>query len=98
MPLYGKFRATAWIRRVPGGTTIACVTVRTIKQGESIPRVKEQLMIGWAFVFLIVAIVAALLGFGYLAGLAAWMAKVLFLVGLVVFVVLLVLGRRPPLV
>lgn len=55
-------------------------------------------MIGWAFVFLIVAIVAALLGFGYLAGLAAWMAKVLFLVGLVVFVVLLVLGRRPPLV
>jgi uncharacterized membrane protein YtjA (UPF0391 family) len=54
-------------------------------------------MFGWALIFLIVAIVAALLGFGYLAGMAAWMAKILFLVGLVLFVVLLVLGRRPPL-
>ncbi|MGA7948553.1 MAG: DUF1328 domain-containing protein [Thiobacillaceae bacterium] len=54
-------------------------------------------MFGWAVTFLIIAIVAALLGFGGLAGTAAWMAKVLFVVGLGLFLVLLVLGRRPPL-
>lgn len=53
-------------------------------------------MFGWALTFLIIAIIAALLGFGYLAGMAAWMAKILFLVGLVLFVVFLVLGRRAP--
>ena len=58
---------------------------------------KESVMFGWAVTFLIIAIVAALLGFGGLAGTAAWMAKVLFVVGLGLFLVLLVLGRRPPL-
>lgn len=53
-------------------------------------------MFRWALAFLVVALVAAVLGFGYLAGLAAWMAKILFLVGLILFVVFLVLGRRPP--
>lgn len=53
-------------------------------------------MFGWALTFLIVALVAALLGFGFLAGMAAWMAKILFLVGLILFVVFAVLGRRPP--
>jgi uncharacterized membrane protein YtjA (UPF0391 family) len=56
---------------------------------------KEGAMFGWAVTFLIVAIVAALLGFGGLAGTAAWMAKVLFIVGLVLFLVFLVVGRRP---
>ncbi|HYP68358.1 MAG TPA: DUF1328 domain-containing protein [Thiobacillaceae bacterium] len=54
-------------------------------------------MFGWAVTFLIIAIVAALLGFGGLAGPAAWMAKALFAVGLGLFLVFLVLGRRPPL-
>jgi uncharacterized membrane protein YtjA (UPF0391 family) len=53
-------------------------------------------MFGWAIVFLIISIVAALFGFGGLAGTAAWMAKVLFAVGLALFVVFLVMGGRPP--
>lgn len=53
-------------------------------------------MFGWAITFLIVAIIAALLGFGALAGMAAWMAKILFVIGLILFLVFLVLGRRPP--
>jgi uncharacterized membrane protein YtjA (UPF0391 family) len=53
-------------------------------------------MFGWAVTFLVVAIVAALLGFGGLAGTAAWMAKVLFAVGLALFLIFLVMGRRPP--
>jgi uncharacterized membrane protein YtjA (UPF0391 family) len=53
-------------------------------------------MFGWAVTFLIVAIVGGIFGFAGLAGTAAWIAKVLFAVGLAVFLVLLVTARRPP--
>ena len=53
-------------------------------------------MFGWAVTFLIVAIVAGIFGFAGITGTATWIAKVLFVVGLVVFLVLLVTGRRPP--
>ena len=51
-------------------------------------------MLGWAIMFLIVALVAAVLGFGVIAGTAAMVAKVLFVVFLILFVVSLVRGRR----
>lgn len=53
-------------------------------------------MFGWAITFLIVAIVAALLGFSGIAGTATNIAWVLFVVGLIVALVFFVLGRRPP--
>ncbi|HWR76033.1 MAG TPA: DUF1328 domain-containing protein [Thiobacillus sp.] len=53
-------------------------------------------MFGWAISFLIVAIIAGIVGFAGLAGTAAWIAKALFVFGLVVFLLLLVTGRRPP--
>jgi len=53
-------------------------------------------MFGWAITFLIVAIVAGVFGFAGAAGTAAWIAKVLFAVGLVVFLALLTGGRPPP--
>jgi uncharacterized membrane protein YtjA (UPF0391 family) len=46
--------------------------------------------------FLIVALVAAVLGFGALAGTMAWIAQVLFVVFLVLFLVSLVTGMRSP--
>lgn len=54
-------------------------------------------MLGWAITFLVVALIAAVLGFGVIAGTAAWIAKLLFFVFLVLFVVSLVFGnvRRP---
>ena len=45
-------------------------------------------MLGWAIVFGLLAVVAFYLGFGALAGLAASIAKVLFLI----FLALLVIG------
>lgn len=51
-------------------------------------------MFNWAILFLIIAIIAAVLGFGGLAGTAAWFAKVVFVIGLVLFVVGLIFGRR----
>lgn len=51
-------------------------------------------MFNWAILFLIIALIAAWLGFGALAGTAAWAAKIVFIVGLILFVVSLVMGRR----
>lgn len=49
-------------------------------------------MLRWAMIFLIVAIIAAALGFGGIASDAAEIAKVLFYVFLGIFVITLVLG------
>jgi uncharacterized membrane protein YtjA (UPF0391 family) len=52
-------------------------------------------MLYWALMFFIVAIVAAVFGFGSIAVGAAGIAKVLFFVFLVLFLVSLVMGIRP---
>jgi uncharacterized membrane protein YtjA (UPF0391 family) len=58
-------------------------------------------MFGWAITFLIIALVAAVLGFGGIAGFAMEAAKLIFFVAIVLFliaaVVGLVRGRRPTL-
>jgi uncharacterized membrane protein YtjA (UPF0391 family) len=53
-------------------------------------------MLNWALTFLIVALIAGLLGFGALEGLAMWFAQVLFVVFLILFLISLLAGRRPP--
>ncbi len=44
-------------------------------------------MLSWAITFFILALVAAVLGFGGLAASMAWIAKTLFFIFLVLFVV-----------
>ncbi len=58
----------------------------------------EGNMLGLAITFLIVAIIAGILGFGVVAGTAAMIAKVLFFIFLVALVISLITGRRtaPP--
>ena len=51
-------------------------------------------MLHYAVVFLVIALIAALFGFGVIASTAAGIAKILFLVFLVLFVVSLLMGRR----
>jgi len=57
-------------------------------------------MFGWAITFLIVALIAAVLGFGGIAGTAVSIAKLIFFVALILFAISLVYGlitgRRPP--
>lgn len=53
-------------------------------------------MIGWAVTFLIIALIAAVLGFSGIAGTAVNIAWILFVVGLVLAVVFFLTGRRPP--
>ena len=44
-------------------------------------------MLGWALTFLIVALVAAILGFGGIAGAAVSIAKIIFFVAIVLFAI-----------
>lgn len=55
---------------------------------------KGNVMLGWSIMFLVIALVAALLGFAGIAGAAATIAKVLFFIFLVLFLVTLIAGRR----
>jgi uncharacterized membrane protein YtjA (UPF0391 family) len=56
-------------------------------------------MMGWAVTFLIVALIAAVLGFGGIAGVAIEAAKLVFFVAIILFaisaVVSLLRGRSP---
>jgi len=57
-------------------------------------------MLGWALTFLVIALIAAVLGFGGIAGLSLEIAKVIFFVAILLFaiaaVIGLVRGRNPP--
>jgi len=53
-------------------------------------------MISWAITFLVIALIAAVLGFGVLAGTAMEIAKILFFVFIVLFIISFFMGRRTP--
>ena len=55
-------------------------------------------MLRWALIFLIIALIAAALGFYGLEGVAMQAARLLFFVFLILFVVSLLMGRRGPMV
>jgi uncharacterized membrane protein YtjA (UPF0391 family) len=53
-------------------------------------------MLDWALTFLVIALIAAVLGFGILAGTAMEIAKILFFVFIVLFILSFFMGRRGP--
>ncbi|MFW6303158.1 MAG: DUF1328 domain-containing protein [Candidatus Sumerlaeota bacterium] len=56
-------------------------------------------MLRWAIIFFIIAVVAAIFGFGNIAAAATSIAKILFFIFLVLFLVALIAGLmrgRPP--
>jgi uncharacterized membrane protein YtjA (UPF0391 family) len=46
----------------------------------------------WALIFLVLAVIAAIFGFGVIAATSALIAKILFFIFVVVFVILLLAG------
>lgn len=63
---------------------------------------REAPMLRWALVFLVLALIAAALGFGGLAATSAGIAKLLFWVFIIIFAISLIAGvatgKRPPVV
>jgi uncharacterized membrane protein YtjA (UPF0391 family) len=67
------------------------------QNSESKFRGKEDMsMLNWAVTFLVIALIAGLLGLSGVAGAATQIAWILFVVFLILFVVGMVMGRRPP--
>lgn len=52
----------------------------------------ETVMLGWALTFLVIALIAALLGFGGIAGTAVGIAKIIFFVAIVLFLISAIAG------
>jgi uncharacterized membrane protein YtjA (UPF0391 family) len=69
------------------------LTVATIRRRSAFPRFT---MLRYALLFLVVALIAAVFGFTEVAGTAYLAAKIVFFIFLVLFVVMLVLGRGSP--
>lgn len=53
-------------------------------------------MFNWAIAFLVIAIVAGVLGFSGVAGASVGLAKITLLAGLVLAVALWILGKKAP--
>lgn len=57
-------------------------------------------MLGWALTFLVVALIAAVLGFGGIAGAAVDIAIIIFYIAIILFVISAIIsfmrGRSPP--
>ncbi len=49
-------------------------------------------MISWAITFLVIALIAAVLGFGGVAGTAVGIAKIIFFVAIVLFLISAIFG------
>lgn len=49
-------------------------------------------MISWAITFLVIALIAAVLGFGGIAGTAVGIAKIIFFVAIVLFLISAIFG------
>jgi uncharacterized membrane protein YtjA (UPF0391 family) len=53
-------------------------------------------MLSWAVTFFVIAIIAAVLGFSGIAGTAVNIAWILAVIGIILALVFMVAGRRPP--
>ena len=53
---------------------------------------KDRVMLGWVVTFLIVALIAGILGFGGVAGASIEIAKIIFFIAVVLFLVSAVVG------
>jgi uncharacterized membrane protein YtjA (UPF0391 family) len=53
---------------------------------------RDTVMLGWALTFLVIAIIAAILGFGGVAIVSVEIAKIIFFVAIVLFVISAIFG------
>jgi uncharacterized membrane protein YtjA (UPF0391 family) len=53
---------------------------------------EDEAMLGWVLTFLVVALIAGVLGFGGIAGASIEIAKVIFFIAVVLFLISVVIG------
>jgi len=62
--------------------------------GPAACREEDLAMLRWALIFLVIALIAAVFGFGGVYAEAVFIARILFFVFLILFVISLLTGRR----
>jgi uncharacterized membrane protein YtjA (UPF0391 family) len=91
-----QVRRSRNLHRRAAARPLACF-VKTLSQsldGNDFTFKGGSTMLHYTVVFFVVALIAAVLGFGGIAGTAAGIAKILFVIFLVLSVISLLLGRR----
>ena len=84
---------TKWLRIFGSARRLLLTSLR---RGQAVSPTKgEASMLHWAAIFFVIAIVAAVFGFGGIAVESAWIAKILFGVFVVMAILSLIVGRRP---
>lgn len=56
--------------------------------------VKETFMFRWGIIFLVIALIVVVFGFGGLVGIVVGVVKIVFVVGIILFLVSLFMGRK----
>jgi uncharacterized membrane protein YtjA (UPF0391 family) len=79
-----------------GHFVVARLLLNRLVKGARSANLEEFAMLYWAAVFFVVALIAAVFGFGGIAASAVGVAKILFFVFLILAVVSLIFGRRVP--
>jgi uncharacterized membrane protein YtjA (UPF0391 family) len=74
----------------PGPIISRRVSVRGA--GAAVENRAESVMLGWVITFLIIALIAGVLGFGGVAGASIEIAKTIFFIAVVLFIVSAVIG------
>jgi uncharacterized membrane protein YtjA (UPF0391 family) len=77
--------------------TVPCEETRNIPflrtlMARKLCNARSNAMLGWALTFLVVALIAAVLGFGGIAGFAVEIAKIIFFVAIILFVISAIFG------
>jgi uncharacterized membrane protein YtjA (UPF0391 family) len=60
--------------------------------GSQIGKTKDRVMLSWVVTFLVVALIAGVLGFGGIAGVSIEIAKTIFFIAVVLFLISAVVG------
>src|SRR6202042_717410 len=68
---------------------IECVSARSVGAGI---KIAELVMLSWVVTFLIIALIAGILGFGGIAGVSIEIAKAIFFIAVVLFIISAVVG------
>jgi uncharacterized membrane protein YtjA (UPF0391 family) len=89
--------ASAQFRSTPTSGTIRshstfCKCINTAGSGFPAAGEGVRAMLNWVVTFLIIALVAAVLGFGGIAGAAVEIAKIIFFIAILLLLVTLVMG------
>src|SRR5438270_13290293 len=79
-------------RSITNAEPYSAAAVGSSKAAHGPHSMRRTAMLGWALTFLIVALIAAVLGFGGIAGVSSEIAKIIFFVAVVVFLISALVG------